>query len=126
MNLHVKRASARENREAVIQIHTSWDQTGFPVEKLYFKPARLMNQSSQGMGLEIDRTVPPGSMISIKMAAPDTQNRTAYRLHRGRVCWCHKLPAKKTTRYGMGVQIHETVIQAVLDHPRLNVGSQIK
>ena len=75
-------------------------------------PGKMYNQSEDGLYIEIDRPLKHGSGVSIKMAAPEEDNPIdAYYLHNTQVIWFKNIDAE-TLRFGIGVKIIRSVVQA--------------
>ena len=75
-------------------------------------PAKMVNQSNNGLYLEIDRDLQPGSNVRIKMISPNGYHpEEAHYMRDGRVIRCVKV-ADATSRFGVGIKILRKVIQA--------------
>ena len=75
-------------------------------------PAKLCNQSEEGLYIEIDHTLQAGSTLSIKLASPlEDHPEDTYSMYDGRVIWCKKVD-EKTSRFGGGVKIVRKVVRA--------------
>ena len=76
-------------------------------------PAKMTNQSREGLYLETHRPLQPGSNITIRMdglqGIPPSQN--AYHMHDGRIIWCHQIN-DEPPRFGIGVKILRKAVQA--------------
>lgn len=122
MTMYIKRSSARKSLDADIRASVSLESLEPTGKKFYDVPARLKNQSDEGMYIEVGHRIQPESKISIKMIPPNSEPLGAYKLHRGRVRWCRLLETKAASKYGVGIQVYETVIQAALhlSHPDLS------
>ncbi len=74
--------------------------------------AKLCNQSEEGLYIEIDQSLRPGSTLSIKMASPGEEHpEDAYSMYDGQVIWCKKVNGN-TSRFGSGVKIVRKVVRA--------------
>lgn len=107
-----RRHSPRQNEEATIQVLIAQDSLADPKDMPDFIPVKMYNQSRDGLYIETDRALEPGSNISIKMVAPERDHsEEAYFINDGRVIWCKKVD-DKTSRFGVGVKILCKVVQA--------------
>lgn len=110
-----RRHHPRKNEEATIQILIAPDES----KKSDCIPVKMFNQSENGLYLEIDRALEPGSNISIKMVAPEGDHpEDAYYMHDGRVVWCQSVN-DEASRFGVGVQILRKVVRAEVLTSRL-------
>jgi len=74
-------------------------------------PAKMVNQSDNGLYIEIDRDLQPGSNVRIKMVSPQGYHPDeAHLIRDGRVIWCKKVD-DATSRFGIGIKILRKVIQ---------------
>lgn len=121
MKRYIKRSSARKKLDADVRASFSRESVESEEKRIYEVPARLKNQSEKGAYIEVSQRILPESMISIKMIPSDSKPSDAYRLHRGRVRWCRPVETSAAVKYGVGIQIYETVIQTAmhLSHPDL-------
>jgi hypothetical protein len=72
----------------------------------------MCNQSDEGLYIEINRAIMPGSNVRIKMVSPEEYHpEEAYYLCDGRVIRCEKVD-DATSRFGVGIKILRKVIQA--------------
>ena len=75
-------------------------------------PARLYNQSDEGLYFEINRDLEPGSNVSIRMSAPLEQHpEDPYFVCDGLVIWSKKVDSK-ISRFGVGAKILRKVVKA--------------
>jgi hypothetical protein len=75
-------------------------------------PAKMVNQSDNGLYIEIDRDLHPGSNVRIKMISPNEYHpEEAHYMRDGRVMRCEKVH-DGTARFGVGIKILRKVIQA--------------
>lgn len=73
--------------------------------------AKMVNQSDNGLYIEIDRDLQPGSNVRIKMVTPEGyHSEEAYCLCDGRIIRCEKVD-DATSRFGIGIKILRKVIQ---------------
>lgn len=115
-----KRRYARQDREAVIQLLIWPDDHRERGKDDTFIPVRMANLSEDGVYIEMERALPAGSAVSLKMSAPDdTLAGDAYYMNHGRVKWCRPLQGSKG-RYGIGVKIVEQVVQADVRSPHFH------
>ncbi len=75
-------------------------------------PAKMGNQSSNGLYIEIDRDLQPGSNVKIRMISPNGDHpEEAHYIRDGRVMRCEKAD-DGPARFGVGIKILRKVIQA--------------
>jgi hypothetical protein len=75
-------------------------------------PAKMVNQSSNGFYIEIDRELQPGSNVRIKMVSPEGYHpEEVHYMRDGRVIRCDKVD-DATFHFGVGIKILRKVIQA--------------
>ena len=114
-----RRHFSRQNKEAAIQVLLTPDYFAGPKDRRDFIPVKMYNQSEDGLYIETDRALQPGSNVSIKMVAPERDHpEDAYFMHDGRVIWCKKVD-DKTSRFGVGIKILCKVVQAEVLTSRL-------
>lgn len=108
-----RRHFPRQNEETAIQILLAPGHSNDRKDTSYdLLSAKLCNQSEEGLYIEIDHILQPGSTLSIKMAAPvEDHPEDAYYMYDGRVVWCKKID-DKTCRFGGGVKIVRKVVRA--------------
>ena len=107
-----RRHFPRQNKDAALQVLLAPDPTKGRKGSYDQLPARLRNQSEEGLCIEIDHSLQPGSILSIKMTTPaEAHSEDAYYMYDGRVIWCKKID-EKTRRYGGGVQLIRKVVRA--------------
>jgi len=115
-----RRHFSRQNKEAAIQVLLTPDYFAGPKDRRDFIPVKMYNQSEDGLYIEIDRALQPGSNVSIKMVAPERDHtEDAYFMNDGRVIWCKKVD-DKTSRFGVGIKILCKVVQAEILTSRLD------
>jgi hypothetical protein len=107
-----RRHFPRQNEEATIQVLITTNYSNGRTDSCDSIPAKMCNQSEDGLYIEIDRALQPGSSVSIKMVAPEEDHpENAYFMHNTRVIWCEKLD-NETSRFGIGVKIFRSIVQA--------------
>jgi len=112
MDKYNRRHSPRQRKEATIQVLlASYDPKGRK-DRNDPIPAKMVNQSDNGLYIEIDRDLQPGSNVRIKMVSPEGYYpEDAHYMRDGRVIRCDKI-ADATFRFGIGIKILRKVIQA--------------
>ena len=107
-----RRHFPRQNEETAIQVLLAPGHSNGGKDSYDLLPAKLLNQSEEGLYIEIDHTLRPGSTLSIKMTSPvEDHPEDAYYMYDGRVVWCKKVD-EKTPRFGGGVKIVRKVVRA--------------
>lgn len=107
-----RRHSPRQDEDATIQVLVAPDDSRGGQDQCNLIPVKMGNQSREGLYIEIDRAIEPGSNVSIKMVSPEAdQPENAYYMRDGQVIWCKKFP-DRTPRFGIGVKILRRVVQA--------------
>jgi len=115
-----RRHFPRQNKEATIQVLMTPDYFADATDGRDFIPVKMYNQSKDGLYIETDRALQPGSNVSIKMVAPERDHpEDAYFMHDGRVIWCKKVD-DKTSRFGVGVKILSKFVRAEVLTSRLD------
>lgn len=73
----------------------------------------MVNQSEEGLYLEIDRDLEPGTNVTIRLDGTQKilPSKSAYRMHDGRIIWCRKVN-DEPIRFGIGVKILRKSVQA--------------
>ena len=66
-----RRQSPRQNMYTTVQVFLRSDNLTGSTESGDILPVSMYNQSENGLYIEIDRALPPGSNLSIKMTAPE-------------------------------------------------------
>ena len=100
-----RRHFPRKDEEANIQVLITPDHFTDLKDRSDFIPAKMVNQSEDGLYIEIDRALQPGSDVHFKMIGPEKNHpEDAYFMNDGRVVWCNRID-KKTSRFGVGVKI---------------------
>ncbi|MEJ2657472.1 MAG: PilZ domain-containing protein [Desulfobacterales bacterium] len=114
-----RRHSPRQYEEATIQILFP------PDDSTVFKdsdsiPVKMYNQSENGLYIEMDRALQPGSTFSFKMVDPEREHpENAYFIYDGQVIWCKKID-ERTSRFGIGIKILSKAVQAEVLTSRLD------
>ncbi len=94
-----RRHFPRQNEEIPIQVLLSPNHSNGSQERYDLLPAKLLNQSEEGLYIEIDHTLRAGSTLSVRMAAPVQDHpEDAYFMYDGRIIWCKKVD-EKTSRF---------------------------
>ena len=112
MDKYNRRHSLRQRTETTIQVVlASGDPKGHR-DSSDLIPAKMCNQSDEGLYIEIDRALMPVSNVRIKMASPQGYHpEEAHYMRDGRVIRCEKID-DTTPRFGVGIKILRKVIQA--------------
>ena len=106
-----RRHSPRHIENATIQIILTPEYPNARQHRGDILVAKMRNQSEDGLYVELDRALQPGSNISIKMVAPEGDHpEDAYRLHAGRVIWCKKVDETPSC-FGIGIKTLRKVVQ---------------
>lgn len=112
MNKYDRRHSPRQKKEAAIQILLTQDFSKDLKDNCDLIPAKMVNQSEDGLFIEIDRCLKPGSKVMIKTPFPeDSCSEDVYYIRDGLVRWCEKVVAP-TSRFGVGIKILRKVVRA--------------
>lgn len=107
-----RRLFPRKNKNTAIQVLLAPNHSNGHKDNYDYLPAKLCNQSEEGLYIEIDHALQPGSTLSIKLATPLEDNpEDPYSMYDGRVIWCKKVD-EKTSRFGGGVKTVRKVIRA--------------
>ena len=118
-----RRHFLRQKEEATIQVLITTHYSNGRKDRFDSIPAKMYNQSEDGLYIEIDRALQPGSSVSIKMVAPEEDHpEDAYFIHNTRVVWCEKVD-NETSRFGIGVKIFRSIVQAEVMTSRLGYSS---
>jgi hypothetical protein len=111
MDRYDRRHSPRQRKEAAIKVLLIPDDLKSSKDSWDLSLAKMINQSDNGLYIEIDRDLQPGSNIRIKMVAPEGYYpEEAYYMRDGQVIWCEKVD-DKTSRFGVGIKILQKIIQ---------------
>jgi len=107
-----RRHFPRQNAADTIQVLLIPDDFEGFKDSCELIPAKMVNQSDNGLYIEIDRDLMPGSNVRIKMVSPEGYYpEEAHYMRDGRVIRCEKV-ADPTPRFGVGIKILRKVIQA--------------
>ena len=109
-----RRHSPRRNEDATIQVSLTAEDSWDSQVNWDLIPVKMRNQSQEGIYIEIDQALEPGSNVSIKMVSPewkDDHPENAYHMRDGKVVWCRQFH-DRPPRFGVGVKILRRVIQA--------------
>ena len=108
-----RRRFPRQKKEIAIQVLlTQANSNSRKGTRCDLIPAKLRNQSEEGLYIETDHTLRPDSTLSIKMVAPaEDHPEDPYSMYDGRVIWCKKTNGK-TSHFGSGVKIVRKVVRA--------------
>jgi hypothetical protein len=111
MDKHDRRHSPRQRKEAAINVLPIPNNLKDRKDSCDLIPAKMVNQSDNGLYFEIDRDFQPGSNVRIKMASlQGCHPEEAYYVRDGQVIWCQKVD-DITSRFGVGIKILQKVIQ---------------
>ena len=106
-----QRSFLREDTDNTIQVmlvETNFESLAGDSD---FISAKIVNQSDNGLKIESERYLEPGSNIRIKMAFDDDSGlEEAYYVRDGRVVWCQKTDSSPF-RFKAGINILRKVIQ---------------
>jgi hypothetical protein len=107
-----RRGLPRQDEEATIQVLVSPEYSKVRRDDGDLIPAKMCNQSAEGLGIEIDSALHPGSNVRLKMVSPQEDHPAdAHYICEGRVIWCKKVNGK-TSRFGAGIKILRKVVEA--------------
>jgi len=107
-----RRHSPRQNKAAPILVLLSSGNSLSGWDKKQIIPGKMCNQSEDGLCIEIDRCLPPGSNVRIEIAfEPDSGLEAGYYIRDGLGRWCEMIAAP-AGRFGAGIKILRKVIQA--------------
>ena len=106
-----RRHFPRENLEDTIQVLLIQDDFEGPEDSGDLIPAKMLNQSDNGMYIEVDRDLPPGARLRIKkILQEESCFEEACYIRDGLVIHREELD-KAASHFGLGVKILRTVIQ---------------
>ena len=106
-----RRLSPRQNEEATIQVLLTPGVAEGNRKNVDLIPVKMRNQSRDGLYIETDRALEPGSNVSMKMVSPEgVHPENAYYMRDCQVVWCKKLD-DSISRFGVGVKILRKVVQ---------------
>jgi hypothetical protein len=123
MNFPSNSTGYKTNDFFPIELKVSFDHIPKGENQLAMAQFKTLNQSRMEIRFEIDQALPPGSNIAIKMAKKSPDQKTlgeVYKVHRGRIQYCHELKGSQGSRYEVCVRIIETVIQTEIQSSRFN------
>ena len=106
-----RRQFPRQKAEDTIQVLVIPDDLEDRRDNYDLITAKMVNQSDNGLYIEIDCDLQPGSNVRIKMVSPEGYYpEEAYYMRDGQVIWCEKVD-DKTSRFGAGIKILRKIIQ---------------
>jgi len=112
MNETDRRGFPRQDEEATIQVLIAPQYSKDRKDGCDLIPVKMCNQSTEGLCIEIDRALHPGSNVSLKMVSPEAGHpEDAHYICDGRVIWCQKVNGGKS-RFGVGIKILRRVVRA--------------
>jgi len=112
MNETDRRGFPRQDEEATIQVLIAPQYSRDRKEGCDLIPVKMCNQSTEGLCIEIDRALHPGSNVSLKMVSPEAGHpEDAHYICDGRVIWCQKVNGG-ISRFGVGIKILRRVVRA--------------
>ena len=107
-----RRLSPRQDSQVAIQVLLNPEGTEGNPSNTDLIPGKMCNQSRDGLYIETDRTLEPGSTVSIKLVSPENrQPENPYYMRDGRVIWCQKIDDRQSL-FGVGVKILRKFVQA--------------
>ena len=107
-----RRNSPRQRKEVNIQVLLISDFSNDHKKSCDLIPVKMLNQSENGLCIEINRYLMSGSTVRIKIAfQQDSCIEEAYYLRDGLVRWCEMVVAQGA-RFGAGIRILRKVVQA--------------
>ena len=112
MDKYNRRQSPRQRKEATIQVVLASDDLKGHRDSNNLIPVKMCNQSDEGLYIEIDHALMPGSNVRINMVSPEEYHpEEAHYMRDGRVIRCEKID-DTPPRFGVGIKILRKVIQA--------------
>jgi len=106
-----RRQFAPENTDGTLQVLLVRSDFEGPEDSGDLIPAKMLDQSDNGLFLEIDRDLVPGAMVRIKKILKEESSfEDVCYIWDGQVIWCEKVYAS-TERFGVGIKILRKVIQ---------------
>jgi len=107
-----RRHFPRQKAENTLQVLLIPDDLRGSKDSCDLIPAKMVNQSNNGLYIEIDRDLQSGSTVRIKMISPNGYHpEEAHYMCDGRVMRCEKVD-EATFRFGVGIKILRKVVQA--------------
>jgi hypothetical protein len=106
-----RRCFPRETMDSVICVSLVAENFDSPQGEGDNFAATMVNQSDNGLMIEIDRYLEPGSNVRIKMsfATPAAQNTSIF-VRDGRVMWCRRAEGANF-KFAAGIKILRKVVQ---------------
>ena len=115
-----RRHFLRQTMDETVQVYISTGYNRHRKDKFAFIPARLVNKSEDGLFIELNSSLQPGSNISLKMVAPERDlPENPYHMKEGLVIWCKKAD-DETACFGAGVKILRKVVRADILNSRFS------
>jgi len=112
MDKYDRRHSLRQSKEATIQVVLASDGPKGRRDRNDLISVKMSNQSDEGLYIEIDRALMPGSNVRINMVSPEGYHpEEAHYMRDGRVIRCEKID-DATSRFGVGIKILRKVVRA--------------
>ena len=107
-----RRHFLRQKTEGILEVLLIPDDFKDREDSCDLIPAKMVNQSGNGLYIAIDRDLQPGSNVRIKMVSPEGYHpEEAHYMRDGRVIRCEKVD-DATSCFGVGIKILRKVIQA--------------
>ncbi len=107
-----RRLSPRQDSRVDIQVLLNPKGTEGKTRNLDLILGKMCNQSRDGLYIEMDRILEPGSNVSIKLVPQeDYQPENPYYMRDGRVIWCQKIDKQKSL-FGAGIKVLRKFVQA--------------
>jgi hypothetical protein len=107
-----RRHFPRQNAEDTIQVLLIPDDFEGFKDSRDLIPAKMVNQSDNGLYIEIDRALMPGSNVRINMVSAEGYHpEEAHYMRDGRVIRCEKVD-DATPRFGVGINVLRKVLRA--------------
>ncbi len=107
-----RRHFPRQNMDETVQVYISTGFIKHRKDMCASIPARMVNKSEDGLLIELDSSLQPGSNIKLKMVALERDlPEIPYHMKDGLVIWCQKAD-DETACYGAGVKILRKVVRA--------------
>jgi len=126
MDKYDRRDSPRQRKEETINVLLIPDSLESHNDSCDLIPAKMVNQSDNGLFIEIYRDLRPGSNLRIKIISPEGYHpEKAYHVRDGQVIWCEKVDGT-TSRFGVGIKILRKVIQTLVLTSRFKTCALIK
>ncbi len=106
-----RRYFPRQNENVSVQVLLTPDYSRDRKEPYDSIPAKMCNRCDEGLYIEIDRALKPGSNIDIKMVPTADCSENVYYVKNGRVIWCKKVK-DEIPCFGIGVKLLREVVRA--------------